>query len=125
MNNVHGTHGTASIVENPFLGLVQVVSRDFLVQFGDNEVHHRTGVVAMSLDGARGEVVQLLGIEDVELLKASIEVAVQRGEDGHEDRKKTEFAHGEAAAAAGTLAGRICVLGGGFRGHGAGCNVEQ
>jgi hypothetical protein len=41
------------------------------------------------------------------LLKTSIEVAVQRSEDGHEDRKETELAHGEAAAAAGTLAGRI------------------
>lgn len=107
MNDVHGTHSTTGIVENPFLVLVEVVSGDLLVQLGDNEVHHRTGVIAMSLDGALGEVVQLFGIEDVELLKTSVEIAVQRSEDGHEDREETEFAQREAAAAAGTLAGGI------------------
>jgi len=107
MNDVHGTHSTTSIVENPFLVLVQVVTGNLLVQLGDNEVDHRTGVVAMSLNSALGEIVQVFGIEDVELLKTSIEVAVQCSEDGHEDREETEFAHGEAAATAGILAGEI------------------
>jgi hypothetical protein len=59
------------------------------------------------------------------LLKTSVEVAVQRSEDGHEDRQETEFAHREAAGAAGTLAGGIRLLEGGFRGHGEGGRVEQ
>jgi len=77
MDNVHGTHSATSVVENPFLFLVHELARNLLVQLRDDVVDNRASVISMSSNGALGEIVQLAGFEDVELLKARIEVGVE------------------------------------------------
>lgn len=79
MNDVHCAHGTTGIVENPLLRGAQVVWSNLLLQLGDNEVDDRAGVLAMSLNGALREIVQVLRVENVELLQARVEVAVDGG----------------------------------------------
>lgn len=80
MNHVHGAHGAAGVVEYPlFLG-AQVVGADLLLQLGDNEVDDGASILAVGADGALRHIVQVLRVEDVELLKARIEVSVNSGE---------------------------------------------
>lgn len=92
MDNIHCPHRTTGVVKHPFLLGVQVRVGDLLAQLGDNEVHHRAGVIAMSSNGALRQIVQVGGIEDVELLQPRVEVAVETGKKGQEG-------HGEASAA--------------------------
>lgn len=92
MDNIHCPHRTTGVVEDPFLVQVQVRVGDLLAQLGDDEVHHRASVIAMSGNGALRQVVQVGGIEDVELLQARVQVAVETSEKGQEG-------HGEASAA--------------------------
>jgi hypothetical protein len=113
MDDVHGTHRTAGIVENPLLLGVQILGADLLLEFGDNVVDDGTRVLAMGVDGALREIVQMLGFEDVELLQARVEEAVHAGEHGEEEGEKAEGADGETAAARPLGAG-----GGGLRGFG-------
>src|SRR3954471_10021174 len=84
VNHVHGAHGTAGIVEHPLLLGAQIVGADLLLELGNNEVDDGAGVFAMGANGALGEVVQVLGVKDVELLEARVEVAVDGGEERQE-----------------------------------------
>jgi len=118
MDDVHRAHGTTGIVENPLLLDVQVLRSNLLLQLRDNEVDDGAGVLAMGLDGALREIVQVLRVEDVELLQARVEVAVDGGEQGQEDGQEAQIPDGEAAAAA-AGAGRL--LAGGFGSHWEGC----
>lgn len=114
VNHVHGAHGTAGIVEHPLLLSAQIVGANLLLELGNNEVDDGAGVFAMGADGALGEVVQVLGVKDVELLEARVEVAVDGGEECQEDGEEAEGLQGEATAAtAGAGAGGL----GGFRRH--------
>lgn len=118
VNHVHGTHGAAGVVEYPLLLGAQVVGADLLLQLGDNEVDDGAGVLAVGADGALGHIVQVLWVEDVELLKARIEVSVDGGEQGQENGEIAEGLEGEAAAAAaGAGAGGF----GGFGRHFGNC----
>lgn len=90
MDDIHGTHRTASIVKHPFLLGAQVLRADLLLQLGDNEVDNGAGVIAMSLDRALRKIMQVLGVEDVELVQARVEVAVNSGEEGEEDGQEAE-----------------------------------
>lgn len=101
MDDVHSAHGTACIVEHPFFILVQVGGSDLLLELGNNVVNNGTGVIAVRLDSALGELVQMLVIEDVELVQARIEEAVDGGEQSEEDSDDAQSAEGEAAAATG------------------------
>lgn len=114
MDDVHGTHRTTGVVKHPFLLGAQVLRAHLLLQLGDNEVDHGTGVIAVFLDRALREIVQMLRVEDVELVQARVEVAVDSGEQGEEDGQEAEALEGEAAAARGLPAI------GGFGGHGGG-----
>lgn len=114
VDHIHGAHGTAGIVEHPLLLGAQIVGADLLLELGNNEVDDGAGVFAMGADGALGEVMQVLGVKDVELLEARVEVAVDGGEESQEDGEEAEGLQGEAAAAtAGAGAGGL----GGFRRH--------
>lgn len=116
MDNVHGTHRTTGIVKHPFLLGAQVLRANLLLQLGDDEVDNRASVFAMGLDRALREIVQVLGVEDVELVQARVEVAVDGGEEGEEDGQEAEALEREAAAAA--RGGFPAVRG--FGGHGWG-----
>jgi hypothetical protein len=114
VNHVHGAHGTAGVVEHPLLLGAQVVGADLLLELGNNEVDDGASVFAMGADSALGEVVEVFGVKDVELLEARVEVAVDSGEESQEDGEEAESLQGEAAAAtAGAGAGGL----GGFRRH--------
>lgn len=118
MDDVHRAHGTTGVVENPLLLDAQVLGSNLLLQLGDNEVDDGAGVLAMALNGALRQIVQVLRVENVELLQARVEVAVDGGEQGQEDGQEAQIPEGEAAAAA-AGAGRL--LAGGFRRHWEGC----
>lgn len=77
MDNVHGTHSTAGIVENPFLFLVHELAGNLLVQLGDDVVDNGASVISVSCNGALGDIVQLTRFEDVELLKTRVEVGIE------------------------------------------------
>ena len=70
MDDVHGTHGTASVVEHPFLG-VGVESDDAggvgFGEVGDDVVDHVIGVIGRWCGGDRflGEFVEVFGGEDI------------------------------------------------------------
>lgn len=116
MNHVHGAHGTASVVEHPFLLGTQVLLADFLLQLGDDKVNDRPSVLAMSLDRALREVMQMLRIEDIKLIESRIEEVVQSREKGQKDGEQAEAAEREPAAAA--------ARGGFLVGGGLGCHFE-
>ena len=99
MDDVHGAHCTAGIVKNPFLLLVHVLAGNLLVQLCDNVVDDAAGVVPMSCNGTLREIMQVAGLEDVELLQARIKEGVEGREKGQEDGQETERAHREAATA--------------------------
>lgn len=114
MDDVHRAHGTTGIVENPLLLDAQVLRSNLLLQLGDDEVDDGARVLTMALNGALRQIVQVLRVEDVELVQARVEVAVDRGEQGQENGQEAQIPDGEAAAAA-AGAGRL--LAGGFGSH--------
>lgn len=70
VDNVHGTHGATSVVEDPFLVEVHVGLGRGGLQVGHDVGDDGASVVAMLSDCALCEVVQLCGLEDVEALEA-------------------------------------------------------
>jgi hypothetical protein len=100
VDDVHGTHGTAGVVEYPLLLSAQVLGADLLLQLGNNEVDDGVGVLAVGADGALRHIVQVLWVKDVELLQARVEVAVDGGEQSQEDGQEAQGLQGEAATAA-------------------------
>jgi len=86
MQQVHGTHGTTGVVEDPLLVEVDVAcsaavaaevrerrgaarrnqrTRVALVQLGGDLVHDRANIVGVRLQGRLGDLVQHGGLEDV------------------------------------------------------------
>lgn len=109
MNDVHGTHSTSCIVEHPFLLVAQVLRANLLLQLGNNVIDDGARIFAMGFDCTLGEIVQVVRFEDVELLQARVEEAVDSGEESEEDRQEAETPDRETAARG--LVGR-------FGGHG-------
>lgn len=77
MNNVHGAHGSAGIVEDVFffeieMGLDAVDGGEL----GDDARDYGLGVVAMFIDGVEGDLVELGWIEDVEAFEVCFENCV-------------------------------------------------
>lgn len=107
VDDIHRTHSTAGVVEHPLLMLVQVGGSDLFLELGDDVVDDGAGVITVGLDGALGDIVQMLMVEDVELVQARVEEAVDGGEEGQKDGDDAESAEGEAAAAAGRLLASI------------------
>lgn len=100
VNHVHGAHGTAGIVKDPLLVEVDVLGV-LLVEVRDDEVDNGLGVLGVSGDGALGELVELLVVEDAE----AVVVALGEGDEGREDDEgdgeELHPAGDRAAAAAG------------------------
>lgn len=88
MDEIHAAHGAAGIVEHPLVRVIMSVGVDVVrVSLGklpDDVIDDGAGVVAMSLDAAQGEVVQLVRLEYVEAL----EVLLQEIEEGREDAEE-------------------------------------
>lgn len=80
MDHVHGAHGAAGVVKDPFLLEVDVLGV-LLAELGDDEVDDGLGVLAVRGNGAGGELVQLLVVKDVKV----VGVALDEGDDGGED----------------------------------------
>lgn len=72
MDDEHGAHGAAVVVEEPLLLQVDVV-RVHLVQLRRDVVHNGARVIAMSGNAALGQVVQVVQLEDVERLQVAIQ----------------------------------------------------
>lgn len=83
VDDVHATHGTASVVKDPFLLEVDVL-RDLLAKLVHNLLHHSPCILAMLGDGSLGQVVEVLEVEDVELL----EVLLNKVDDGAQQRSE-------------------------------------
>lgn len=85
MDDIHGSHCTASIVEDPFLVQVDVPAGQLLAQFGDDKVDDGTSVVAVSPNGTNTQVMEIFRVEDVEPLQMGIEVVEECGQAGQHD----------------------------------------
>ena len=82
MNDVHGAHGTAGIVENPLLVEVDVLGDGGAVlQLVDNVLDDGAGVVAVRRDSSLGHIVEVVRLKDVE----GVEVLLKQVDDGRED----------------------------------------
>lgn len=122
MDDVHGTHGTTSVVEHPLLIVVDV-GRDLaaVVQLVDDVLDNSLGVVAVGSDGALGHIMEVIGIENVEGLETLLKNIGDGRNDGEQDGEELEPATDAAAAAArrggggaGAGAGRLVAAGGGL-----------
>lgn len=93
MDDVHGPHCAAGVVEDPLLIQVDMVGEGGLaVQLADDVGDDAAGVVAVGGDGALGEVVQVVRVEDVEGLEALLEQVddgAQQADEGREEEEET------------------------------------
>lgn len=72
MKNPHGTHSTASVVEDPFL--IQVYpTGDHFVELGNDVLGYAPGVIAVLCNGALGQVMDVLMVKDVKLVQILLE----------------------------------------------------
>jgi hypothetical protein len=65
MDNIHGTHGTAGVVEDPLFIQINLPTGQLLLQFGHDEVDYRTRVIAVSFNGTQTQVMKEFWVEDV------------------------------------------------------------
>lgn len=86
MDDVHGAHGTTSVVKDPFLVEVDVGGMQ-AVELGHDVVDDGARVVSMGGDGALGEVVQVLVVKDVELFQVLLEEHVDGGQETDPQRQ--------------------------------------
>ena len=114
VDNVHGTHGTTSVVEHPLLIVVDVGSNALaLVQLVDNVLDNGLGIVAVGADGALLEIVKVLGVENVERLETLLKNVGDGSNQGEQDGEELEPA-GDAATAAARRAGGSAGAGAGW-----------
>ena len=111
VDECHAAHGTACVVEHP-LFVVRGVGVDGAAvggeELGDDELGDTLSIVSVCGDGALGEGVQLLVVEDVE----GLEVLLEEDVDGHEDAEDGSEEHDPAAQAVAAAWGRHCGDGG-------------
>lgn len=93
MDNVHGAHCAAGVVEDPFLVLVEVGVADLFVQLGDDVLDNRASVIAVGGNCALGHIVQMVLVKDVEVLQAGVEEPVHPGHQRQSGEEETESAH--------------------------------
>jgi hypothetical protein len=87
MDDVHATHRTTSIVEHPLF--VQIdMARVETVQLCHYVVLDGTGIVAMLANGAFGEVVEVVLVEDEELVDIPVENVEKRQQYAANDQTK-------------------------------------
>jgi hypothetical protein len=117
VDNVHGAHGAAGVVEHPLLVKVEVVRADLLLQFAHDVADHGTRVVSMRRNCALRQVVQMGRLEDVEPVEVLVEVVEERRERSEQQRKD-----GQRGSAAATAFGGRLLGGGHWRGD---CSVRH
>lgn len=122
MDNVHGSHGAAGVVEYPLLIGVDVAADGHVgLELVDDVLDHGLGVAGVGVDGGLGDGIELGEVEDVELVDVLVEDVEDGSQDGEEDGEPLEEG-GETAAAALVAAS----TGGGLlrRGRGFGCHCD-
>lgn len=81
VDNVHGTHGTTGVVEDPFLVEVdEARGRSLTVQLVHNVANHTARVISMCGDAPLSQVVQVIWREDVERIESLLEEVHDRAE---------------------------------------------
>lgn len=80
MDDVHGTHSTASVVKDPFLLDVDVLGV-LLAKLINNVLHDGPSILSMLGERSLGKIVEVLEVEDVELL----EVLLDKVDDGAQE----------------------------------------
>jgi hypothetical protein len=91
MDDVHRAHGTAGVIEDPFLVLVDVARQaDLAAQLVDNVPDDGARVVAVRLDAAFRDVVELVQLEDVEALQVLVQQVVDRRQHTEQDGEELE-----------------------------------
>lgn len=72
MDNVHSSHSSSSIVENPFFVKIHIATRELRAQLPNDHLNYLTSVVSVCSDSSLGEIVQVSWVEDVEFLEVGI-----------------------------------------------------
>ena len=101
VHDVHAAHSAAGIVEEPLVRVVMMgvdLVRVLLVQLGGKEADDSGSVVRVGGDGALGEVLELVHVEEVELLEVLLEQVYDRAQQAHYHGHDREDL-GQAAAA--------------------------
>jgi len=117
MNDVHSTHCTTGIVENPLLIGVDVRLQLVLAgQLINDVLDDGAGVVAMGGNAALGEVMEMVQVEDVEAVQVLLQIVNNWREHAEQDGENLEPAGNTTSAALGLLAvaataGRLLRLG--------------
>jgi hypothetical protein len=97
MDDIHGAHSTAGVIEHPFLlEIDEVLHSRALSQLVDNVLNDRPGVVTMGSNTALREIVEMVRLKDVERLESLLREVHQGGQDANDNSKELEPA--EAAA---------------------------
>lgn len=95
MDNVHGAHGTASIVKDPFLVEIDISSGQLLAELVDNVLDDLGGVVAVRCNGTLGQIVQVDRVKDVKGLEMRLEKVKESGQQRNSGGKDGQWArHG-------------------------------
>ncbi len=101
VDDVHGAHGAAGVVEDPLLVVVDVARQaDLAAQLVDDEVDDGARVVAVGGDAPLGDIVQLVRLEDVEALEVLVEQVVDGSQGAEQDGDDLEPAAQAARARA-------------------------
>ena len=87
MNNIHSSHGTSSIVEDPLLVQVDVAPRKLLAQLIGDEGDDSSGIITMGPNGAQREIVKVCWVQDVERLKVRVQVFEQDRQEREDNRE--------------------------------------
>lgn len=108
MDNVHGPHGTARIVKHPVLLDVDV-RRQLGAQLVDNVLDGGARVVAVAVDAALGQVLQVVQLKDVKFVEVLLGDVDDRGEQRRQEAEDGQEA-ADATTAVGAGGGRILLL---------------
>jgi hypothetical protein len=81
VNDVHSTHSTAGIVEDPLLIQIHITPRVLLTQLTDNIVDNLSRIIAMGANCTCGQISQLSRCEDIERFQMRIQEVEKRRED--------------------------------------------
>lgn len=80
VDNVHGAHGTARIVKDPFFIEIDVTSGQLLAQLVDNVLDNLGRIVAVGRNGTFGQVVQVNRVKDVKGFEMRLEKVKESGQ---------------------------------------------
>lgn len=86
MDDVHGAHGTAGVVENPLLIVIDMFCGSGAgAQLVDDILDYGARVVAVGLQASQLEVPEVVDLEDVEGLEPLLQYIPNRRQGTHEN----------------------------------------